>query len=71
METLTSRISSVHCQTKGSLSLDGDAVVVCREFLDELQKVRRIPVCERQCLPRISVKKLIDALKCNLQFSGG
>ena len=39
---------------------------LCREFVDELQKVRQIPICERQCLPRISVNsvalKLIDAL---------
>ena len=69
MATLTSRISSVHCQTKDGLSLDGNAAVdpvLCREFLDELQKVRQIPICERQRLPTISVKsvtlKLIDAL---------
>ena len=26
------------------------------EFLEELQKVRQIPICEKQCLPRILVK---------------
>ena len=40
--------------------------MLCREFLDELQKVKQIPICKRQHLPRISVNsvtlKLIDAL---------
>ena len=55
METLTSRISSV----------DGDAAVdpaLCREFLDELQKVRQTPICERRCLPRISVNNVTQSL---------
>ncbi len=78
METLTSRISSVHCQTKDGLSLDGDAAVdpvLCREFLDELQKVKQIPICERQRLPRISVNsvtvKLIDALSALINLAKG
>ena len=69
METLTSRISLVYCQTKDGPSLDGDAAVdpvLCREFLDELQKVRQIPICERPRHSKITVNsvtlKLIDAL---------
>ena len=37
---------------------DTDAAVdpvLRREFLEELQKVRQIPICERQRLPRIFV----------------
>ena len=49
IKTLTSQISSVNCQTKDGLSLDSDAAVdpvLCREFLEELQKkVRQIPIC--------------------------
>ena len=30
-------------------------LVLYREFLGELQKVRQIPICERQRLPRIFV----------------
>ncbi len=58
METPTSQLSPDCCQTEDDLSLDSDAAVdpvLRREFLEELQKVRQIPICERQRLPRISV----------------
>ena len=58
METPSSQLSPDCCQTKDGLSLDCDVAVdpvLCREFLEELQKVRQIPICERQCLPRIFV----------------
>ena len=58
METPTSQLSPDCCQTEDGLSLDIDAAVdpeLCREFLEELQKVRQIPICERQRLPRIFV----------------
>ena len=58
METLITQLSSVsscNCQTKDGHSLDGGAAVdpvLRREFLDELQKVRHIPICERPRLRR-------------------
>ena len=58
METPTSQLSPDCCQTEDSLSLDSNAAVdpvLYREFLEELQKVRQIPICERQRLPRIIV----------------
>ena len=58
METPTSQLSPDCCQTEDGLSLDCDAAVdpvLHREFLEELQKVRQIPICERQRLPRIFV----------------
>ena len=58
METPTSQLSPDCCQTEDGLSLDTDAAVdpaLRREFLEKLQKVRQIPICERQCLPRIFV----------------
>ena len=58
METLTSQLSPECCQTEDGLSLDNNAAVdpvLHRECLEELQKVRQIPVCERQRLPRIFV----------------
>ena len=58
METPTSQLSPDCCQTEDGLLLDSDAAVdpvLCREFLEELQKVRQIPICERQHLPRIFV----------------
>ena len=58
METPTSQFSPDCCQTKDGLLLDIDAAmnpVLRREFLKELQKVRPIPICERQRLPRIFV----------------
>ena len=56
METPTSRLSPDCCQTEDGLSLDSDAAVdpvLRREFLEELQKVRQIPICEKQRLSRI------------------
>ena len=53
------------CQTEDGHSLDGAAAVdpvLRREFLDELQKVRQIPICERLRLPRIFVSSKIQ--KC-------
>ena len=65
-ETLRSQLSSVSsCQTEDGHSLDGSAAVgpvLCREFLDELQKVRQIPLCERPRLPRIFVSSKIQKL---------
>ena len=62
-ETLRTQLSSVSsCQTEDSHSLDGAAAVdpvLRREFLDELQKVRQIPICERPRLPRIFVSSKI------------
>ena len=58
METSTSQLSPDCCQTEDGLSLDSDAAVdpvLRREFLEELQNVRQIPICERQRLPRIFV----------------
>ena len=58
METPTSQLSPDCCQTEDGLLLDCDAVVdpvLHRGFLEELQKVRQIPICERQRLPRIFV----------------
>ena len=58
MESPTSQLSPDCCQTEDGLSLDSDAAVdpvLRREFLEELQKVRRIPICERQRFPRIFV----------------
>ena len=58
METPASQLSPDCCQTEDGLSLDSDAAVdpvLRREFLEELQKVRQIPICERQRLPRIFV----------------
>ena len=58
MGTPSSQLSPDCCQTEDGLSLDCDAAVdpvLRREFLEELQKVRQIPICERQCLPRIFV----------------
>ena len=60
MENPTSQLSPDFCQTKDGLSLDSDAAVdpvLSREFLEELQKVRQISICERQSLPRIFVNK--------------
>ena len=51
------------CQMKDGHSLDGAAAVdpvLLREFLDELQKVRQIPICERQRLPRIFASSKIQ-----------
>ena len=58
METPTSQLSPDCCQTEDSLSLDSDAAVdpvLRQEFLEELQKVRQTPICERQRLPMIFV----------------
>ena len=58
METSTSQLSPDCCQMEDGLSLDCDAAVdpvLRREFLEELHKVRQIPICERQRLPRIFV----------------
>ena len=58
METPTSHLSPDCCQTEDGLLLDSDAAVdpvLRREFLEELQKVRQTPICERQRLPRIFV----------------
>ena len=55
METPTSQLIPDCYQTKDGLSLNSDAVVdpvLRREFLEELQKVRQIPICKRQRLPR-------------------
>ena len=78
METPTSQLSSVSCQTEDGCSLDGDAAVdpvLRQEFLDELQKVRLIPICERPRLPRISVRsktrKLIDDLNAVISLLKG
>ena len=78
METLSSQLSSVSCQTEDGRSLDGDAAVdsvLRQEFLDELQKVRHIPICERPRLPRISVssktRKLIDDLNAVISLLKG
>ena len=56
METPTSQLSPNCCQMEDGLSLDSDAAVdpvIRREFLEELQKVMQISICERQRLPRI------------------
>ena len=58
MEIPTSQLSPDCCQTEDGISLDSDAAVdpvLRREFLEELQKVRQVPLCERQHLPRIFV----------------
>ena len=58
METPTSQLISDCYQTEDGLSRDSDAAVdpvLRREFLEELQKVRQIPICERQRLPKIFV----------------
>ena len=58
MKTHASQISPDCCQTDDGLALDSDAAVdpaLRREFLEELQKARQIPICERQRLPRIFV----------------
>ena len=57
-KTPTSQLSPDSCQTEDGLSLDCDGAVdpvLRREFLEELQKVRQIPICERQRLSRIFV----------------
>ena len=63
-ETLRTQLSSVSsCQTEDGHSLDGAAAVdpvLRREFLDELQKVRQIPICERPRLPMIFVSSKIQ-----------
>ena len=63
-ETMRTQLSSVSsCQTEDGHSLDGAAAVdpvLRREFLDELQKVRQIPICERPRLPRIFVSSKIQ-----------
>ena len=63
-ENLRTQLSSVSsCQTEDGHSLDGAAAVdpvLRREFLDELQKVRQIPICERPRLPRIFVSSKIQ-----------
>ena len=63
-ETLRTQLSSVSsCQTEDGHSLFGAAAVdpvLRREFLDELQKVRQIPICERPRLPRIFVSSKIQ-----------
>ena len=56
METPTSQLIPDCCQTEDYLLLDSDASVdpaFRREFLEKLQKVRQIPICESQRLPRI------------------
>ena len=58
METPTSQHRPDCCQTEDGRSLDSDAVVdpvLRREFLEELQRVSQIPICERQRRPRIFV----------------
>ena len=61
-ETLRTQLSSVSsCQTEDDHSLDGAAAVdpvLRREVLDELQKVRQIPICERPRLPRIKSRSV-------------
>ena len=67
METPTSQVSADCCQTEDGHSLDSDAAVdpvLRREVLEEMQKVRKIPICERQRLPRIFVNS------GSLQFIG-
>ena len=63
-ETLRTQLSSVSsCQTEDGHSLDGAAAVdhvLRREILDELQKVRQIPICERLRLSRIFVSSKIQ-----------
>ena len=63
-ETLRTQLSSASsCQTDDGHSLDGAAAVdpvLRREFLNELQKVRQIPICERPRLPRIFVSSKIQ-----------
>ena len=63
-ETLRTQLGSVSsCQTEDGHSLDGAVAVdpvLRREFLDELQKVRQIPICERPRLPRIFVSSKIQ-----------
>ena len=63
-ETLRTELSSESsCRTEDGRSLDGAAAVdpvLRREFLDELQKVRQIPICERPRLPRIFVSSKIQ-----------
>ena len=65
----TTLLSSATCQTVDGPSPDCDAAVdpvLRREFLDELQKVMHIPICERPRLRRIFVgsktQKLIGDL---------
>ena len=56
METATSELIPDCCKTEDGLSLDSDAaadLVFRGEFLEKWQKVRQIPFCERQHLPRI------------------
>ena len=60
METARSQVSPDCCQTEDGLSLDSDAdvdLVLHREFLEELQKVRQVPICKRQRLPKIFVNR--------------
>ena len=62
-ETLRTQLSSESsCQTEDGHSLGAAAVdpVFRREFLDELQKVSQIPICERPRLPRIFVSSKIQ-----------
>ena len=63
-EILRTQLCSVSsCQSEDGHSLDGTAAVdpvLRREFLDELQKVRQIPICERSRLPRIFVSSKIQ-----------
>jgi hypothetical protein len=65
----TPLLSSVFSQTVDGDSLNGDVAVdpvLHQEFLDELQKVRHIPICKRQCLPRISVNSKTQKLMGDL-----
>ena len=62
IENPKSNLSPDCWQTKNGPFLDRDAdvdpvLVLRREFLGELQKVRLIPFCERQGLPRIDIAK--------------
>ena len=58
MKTPTFQLSPDCCQKEDGLSLDSNAAVdpvLCREFVEKLQKVRQISICERQRVPMIFV----------------
>ena len=63
-ETLRTQLGSVSfCQMEDGHSLDGAAAVdpvLRREFLNELQKVRQNPICERPRLPMTFVSSKIQ-----------
>ena len=69
MENPTYQLSPDCCLTEDGFSLDCDAAVdpvLRREFLEELQKFRQIPICERQRLPRIFVNSGTLMVICDL-----